>query len=115
MKAAHSRSHSVRSSADPDLLSRQCVRLLVLAPARINRRDWLNLPVESRGLIRVGGLMGLLSVYVLQRTHKHTHKHTHNSINNSFFLKFLTCKNRQFRPTASSNEYPVVREKEGLI
>ena len=33
---------------------------LVLAPAHINKRDWLNLPVESRLLIRAGGIIFLL-------------------------------------------------------
>ena len=32
-----------------------CVCMYVLGPARINRRDWLNPPVESRLLIRAGG------------------------------------------------------------
>ena len=31
------------------------VVVVVLGPARINRRDWLNPPVESRLLIRAGG------------------------------------------------------------
>ena len=36
-------------------LGRSCARHYLLTPARINRRDWLNLPVESRLSIRAGG------------------------------------------------------------